>query len=151
MALLIADICSLARKDVSNANWDHCTDNDGREGEEVAPRDKVKISGRGHLIQATANGRVYNCDAENPEKGARPEGDETNAEVRCEDIDDPMRGQGRDTKDDEEGDEVGTLRADLGGPKLEPGLEGRKGEECRAESSGNEVAKRGAGGNTCTS
>ena len=93
---------------------------------------------------------MYDCDTENPEEGATPEWDKTNAEVWCEDVDNPMRGEGRDTKDNEKGDEVGTLRANLCGPKLEPGLEGGNGKECRAKSSGDEVAERGASGNTCT-
>lgn len=93
---------------------------------------------------------MYDSDTENPEKGATPERDETDAKMRCEDVDDPMRGQRRDTEDDEKGDEVGTLRTDLCRPKLEPGLEGGKGEECRAKSSGDEVAEGGASGNTCT-
>ncbi len=93
---------------------------------------------------------MYDCDTENPEKGATPKRDETDAEVRCKDVDDPMRGQGGNTKDDEEGDDIGTLRTDLCRPKLEPGLEGGKGEECRAKGSGDEVAERGASGHTCT-
>ena len=93
---------------------------------------------------------MYDGDTENPEKGATPERDETDAKVGCEDVDDPMRGQGRNTKDDEKGDEVGALCAYLCRPKLEPGLEGGEGEECRAKSSGDEVAERGASGDTCT-
>ncbi|SRR6266478_4825405 len=110
----------------------------------------MEIRGRSHLVKATANRGVYDCDTENPEKSATPEWDQTDAEVGCKDIDDPMRGQGRDTKDDEKGDEVGTLRTDLCRPKLEPGLEGGKGEERRAKSSGDKVAERGPSGNTCT-
>src|SRR5882757_3764839 len=49
-----------------------------------------------------------------------------------------------DAENDKKGDEVGALRADLCGPGLEPGLERGKGEECRSESSGDEVAKRSA-------
>ena len=93
---------------------------------------------------------MYDCDTENPEEGAKPERDKADAEVRCEDIDNPVRGQGSDTKDDEKGDEVGTLGADLCRPKLETGLEGGNDEECRAKSSGDEVAERGTSGNTCT-
>lgn len=93
---------------------------------------------------------MYNGNAENSQKGATPKGNETDTEMRCEDIDNPMRGQGCDAEDNEKGDEVGALRADLCRPKLQPGLEGGKGEECRAESSGNEIAKRGAGSDTRT-
>lgn len=92
---------------------------------------------------------MYDCDTENPEEGATPEWDKTDAEVRCEDVDNPMRGQRRNTKDDEKGDEVGTLCADLCRPKLEPGLEGGNGEECRAKSGGDEIAERGTSGDTC--
>ena len=59
----------------------------------------------------------------------------------CEDIDNPVRGEGCDAENNEERNEVGALCADLRRPKLKPGLEGRKGEQSRAESSGDEVAK----------
>lgn len=93
---------------------------------------------------------MYDGYSENPEKGTTPERDKADAKVRCEDVDDPMRGQRCDTKDDEKGDEVGALRADLCGPTLEPGLEGGKGEECRTKSSGDEVAERCACGDART-
>ena len=92
---------------------------------------------------------MYDSYSENPKKGATPERDKTDAEVRCEDVDDPMRRERRNTKDDKKGDEVGALRTDLCRPKLEPGLEGGKGEECGAKSCGDEVAERGTSGDTC--
>jgi hypothetical protein len=73
---------------------------------------------------------VYDGDTENSKKGATPERNETDAKVGCEDVDDPMRGHRRDTKDDEKRDEARALRTDLRRPNLEPGLEGGKGKEC---------------------
>lgn len=61
--------------------------------------------------------------------------------MRCEDVDNPVRGKGCNAEDNEERYEVGALGADLRRPKLKPGLEGGKGEESGAEGSGDEVAK----------
>jgi hypothetical protein len=61
--------------------------------------------------------------------------------MRCQNVDNPVRRKGCDAEHNEERNEVGTLCADLRGPKFKPGLEGRKGEQSRAESSGDEVAK----------
>ena len=61
--------------------------------------------------------------------------------MRCQDVNHPVRGKRSDAENNEERNEVGALCADLRRPKLKPGLERRKGEQSRAESSGNEVAK----------
>jgi hypothetical protein len=91
MGFFIANVCHLPRKGVSDAHRDHRTDDDGSEGEEVAPRDEVEIGGRSHLVQTSTNGCVYNRDTKNPEKGTTPKGNKTNAKVGREDIDDPVR------------------------------------------------------------
>lgn len=84
---------------------------------------------------------MYDSDTKDTEPSAGPKGKEVDADVRTDDVDDPVWGEWCDAEDDEERDDIVFLLAKFFGPTVETGLPLGKGEEGGAKGSTNEIAE----------
>lgn len=103
----------------------------------------MEVVGRGHFVEATADGGVNDGDTKHTKPGGYPKRDKADSDMGTDDIDDPVWRQRGNAKDDEERNDVVLLRGKFAGPFVETGFPFRDGEQCGTEGSTDEVAEGG--------